>query len=149
LADILHFIKVKAEPARVCEALTTPEGIRSWWTRDADLEQRVGGVGGFRFFSPERETRVIIETLEPPSRVGWKVTGSFLPNWIGTRIGFDARADDVGAALSFAHRGFAQADEAYAAVNTGWAYYLVSLQQYLETGAGAPSPDLDFRRMVR
>jgi hypothetical protein len=34
-------------------------------------------------------------------------------------------------------------------VNTGWAYYLVSLQQYLETGLGAPQPDIDFARIVR
>jgi hypothetical protein len=29
--------------------------------------------------------------------------------------------------LIFAHRGFVQADEDYALVTTGWAYYLVSL----------------------
>lgn len=34
--------------------------------------------------------------------------------------------------LSFAHRGFAQADEGYARVTTGWGYYLASLQLYLE-----------------
>jgi hypothetical protein len=32
---------------------------------------------------------------------------------------------------------------------TGWAYYLVSLQQYLETGEGAPNPDVRFDRMIR
>lgn len=49
----------------------------------------------------------------------------------------------------FAHQGFSPADEGYARVNTGWAYYLVSLQQYLETGQGAPHPDIDFARIVR
>ena len=33
-------------------------------------------------------------------------------------------------------------------VNMGWAYYLVSLQQYLEKGAGAPHPDVDFARVI-
>jgi hypothetical protein len=42
--------------------------------------------------------------------------------------------------LSFAHRGFAQADEGYARVTTGWGYYLVSLQLYLETGKGDGEP---------
>jgi uncharacterized protein YndB with AHSA1/START domain len=146
VADILHLIKFRAAPEQVYAALTTAEGVRSWWTRDADLDER---AGAFRFFAPDRETRVSVERLTPPAHVGWKVLGSFLPHWADTAIDFDVRADTVGAALLFAHRGFAQANEAYAAVNTGWAYYLVSLQQYLETGTGAPSPDLDFRRMVR
>jgi hypothetical protein len=51
--------------------------------------------------------------------------------------------------LSFAHRGFKTADESYALVNTRWAYYLVSLRQYLETGKGGPHPDIDFARVVR
>jgi hypothetical protein len=40
--------------------------------------------------------------------------------------------------LSFAHRGFEQTNEGYALCTTGWAYYLVSLQQYLKKGKGAP-----------
>jgi len=32
---------------------------------------------------------------------------------------------------------------------TGWGFYLVSLQQYLETGTGAPHPDIDFARVTR
>jgi hypothetical protein len=51
--------------------------------------------------------------------------------------------------LSFAHRNFKQADEVYALTTMGWGYYLVSLQQYLETGKGAPSPDIDFARVIR
>ena len=31
----------------------------------------------------------------------------------------------------------------------GWAYYLVSLRQYLEAGEGAPHPDIDFSRVLR
>jgi hypothetical protein len=51
--------------------------------------------------------------------------------------------------LLFAHRGFKQADEGYARVTTGWAYFLISLQQYLETGKGAPHPEVDFTRVIR
>jgi hypothetical protein len=51
--------------------------------------------------------------------------------------------------LSFAHRSFKHADEDYALVTTGWTYYLISLQQYLETGKGAPHPDVDFACIIR
>jgi Activator of Hsp90 ATPase homolog 1-like protein len=55
-----------------------------------------------------------------------------------TTITFDLRAEGNHTILSFAHRGFEKGDEGYARVTTGWAYYLVSLQQYLETGTGGP-----------
>jgi uncharacterized protein YndB with AHSA1/START domain len=146
VADIAHFIKIGAAPEQVYAALTTAEGVRSWWTRDADLDAH---AGAFRFIQADREHRVRVDGLTPPSRVTWTVTASFVPDWVGTTIDFDIRADGDGAALLFAHRGFAHANERYAMFNTGWAYYLVSLQQYLQTGQGAPSPDVDFGQMVR
>jgi hypothetical protein len=68
--------------------------------------------------------------------------------WEGTTLSFDLRAEGSDTVLSFAHRGFNQADEGYARVTTGWAYYLISLQQYLETGKGARRPDIDFARVI-
>jgi hypothetical protein len=43
--------------------------------------------------------------------------------------------------VAFSHRGFAEANEGYAQVTTGWAHYLFSLRQYLETGQGTPQTD--------
>jgi hypothetical protein len=54
---------------------------------------------------------------------------------------FDLRAAGRNTVLSFAHRGFKQADEGYATATTRWGEYHVSLKQYLETGSGAPNPD--------
>ena len=151
MPDILHLVKIHASPERVYQALTTTEGIRSWWTRDADLDSEIGGTGEFRFgaYGSPSLTKVSIEELKPPAHVGWKTISSFRPEWSGTSISFDLRPEGSSTALLFAHRGFAQADEIYALTTTGWAYYLVSLQQYLETGKGAPSPDVDFARMIR
>lgn len=63
---------------------------------------------------------------------------AFRPEWNGTTLAFDLRAEAATTVLSFAHRGFARADETYALTTTGWGLYLVSLQLYLETGAGTP-----------
>ena len=53
--------------------------------------------------------------------------------------------------VAIAHRGFAEEEESdgYARANDGWAQFLVSLQQFAETGRGAPHPDVDFSRVVR
>lgn len=151
MPDIMHLLKIKASPDRVYQALTTAEGIRSWWTRDADLDSSIGGEGEFRFpsYGSAHTTRVRVLELIPSARLVWKTTASFRPEWIDTTITFDLRPDAADTTVLFAHRGFPQPDDVYALCNTGWAYYLVSLQQYLQTGQGAPSPDIDFARVLR
>jgi uncharacterized protein YndB with AHSA1/START domain len=149
MPDIMHLIKIHAPAERVYQALTTAAGIHGWWTRDADLDSGIGGTGEFRFYGGKGVTRVRIEALEPPARVRWKTIAANAPGgWEGTTIAFDLREEGEDTILSFAHRGFAEAGEGYALVNTGWAYYLVSLQQYLETGRGAPQQEKDFARVL-
>jgi predicted enzyme related to lactoylglutathione lyase/uncharacterized protein YndB with AHSA1/START domain len=150
MPDIMHLVRARALPKRAYQALTTVEGIRAWWTRDAELDSQVGGTGKFRFsYKGVFATTVRIEDLEPSTRVVWKTVASFRPEWVGTTIVFDLRVDGDDTVISFAHRDFKEADEAYAVTTTGWGYYLVSLQQYLETGEGAPSPDIDFARVIK
>jgi uncharacterized protein YndB with AHSA1/START domain len=149
MADIMHLIKIGVSPELVYQALTTTEGIRNWWTRDALVDTEAGGTGEFRFYEGQRITKMRIDELRPSARVSWRIVSSFRPEWADTTITFDLRAEGTGTVLSFAHRGFMEADEGYAMTTTGWGYYLVSLQQYLERGEGAPSPDIDFARVIR
>jgi uncharacterized protein YndB with AHSA1/START domain len=145
----MHLVKIHASPEWVYEALTTAEGIRNWWTRDAVLDSKIGGTCEFRFYEGTSVTKITVDELKPAVRVGWKTISSFRPEWGGTTITFDLRAPASDTVLSFAHRGFKQADEVYALTTTGWGYCLVSLQRYLETGKGAPNPDIEFARVIR
>jgi len=144
----MHYLKIHATPERVYRALTTSEGIRNWWTRDAALDSEAGGAGEFGFYERKSVTRVRIEELVPLVRVSWKTISAFAGGWAGTTIAFDLRAEEGDTVLLFSHRGFREADDWFARTTTGWAYYLVSLQQYLETGKGAPHPDVDFARVI-
>jgi uncharacterized protein YndB with AHSA1/START domain len=145
--DILHRLNIRTTPERAYAALATVEGIRAWWTRDAQLEPRVGGRGEFGFFDRRVVTSVTVEALEPPRRVAWRTVASNAPGgWDGTTIGFELGAIADGTVVAFTHRGFREADEDYARVTTGWAYYLFSLRLFLETGVGGPNPDADFTR---
>jgi uncharacterized protein YndB with AHSA1/START domain len=150
MPDIMHLLRIDAAPERVYRALTTAEDVRNWWTRDLDLDETVGGAGVFRFYDNRVVTKVRIDAPQPPSRVGWTTLSSTAPGgWEGTTMSFDLRAEGDVTVLLFAHRGFAEASENYARVTTGWAYFLFSLQRYLETGSGVPAPDVDFTRVVR
>ena len=149
MLDILHRLEIDAPRERVYDALTHAEGIRGWWTRDAELDARVGGIGEFRFYQRERLTRVRVDALDAPARVAWTVLDSFMPGWPDTCIRFDLEPAGSGCILAFAHRGFAHENEWFARVTTGWAYFLVSLKRFVECGRGAPSPEVvDFARML-
>lgn len=138
MADIVDRIEIAAPPERVYQALTTAEGVRAWWTRDADLGSEVGGRGEFRFSGHHRATRVDIEDLKPPARVAWKVTACQHPEWVGTAIAFDLRPAGDGTALAFAQRGYAEAGDCFALCTRGWTHYLASLRAYVEIGTGTP-----------
>jgi uncharacterized protein YndB with AHSA1/START domain len=138
MPDIMHRIKITAPPEQVYQALTTADGIRNWWTRDAELDQQIGGIGEFRFYERRFVARVKVDELTPPTRVGWTVTNAA---WDGKTIQFDLEADGSDSWLSLAHRGFSNADQGYARATTRWGYYLLSLRRYLQTGKGTPNPD--------
>jgi uncharacterized protein YndB with AHSA1/START domain len=150
MPDIMHVVRIGATPEQVYAALTTAEGIRKWWTRDVALDSQTGGTGEFRFNQGRTVTRVRLDELEPPVRVRWTTIFSNAPaGWSGSTITFDLRAEGSNTVLSFAHRGFRQADERYLRVSAGWAYYLTCLQRYLETGYGATHGDVDLARVAR
>lgn len=148
MPDIMHLITIRVSPEQVYQALATPEGIRNWWTHDAVLDSKIGGTGEFCFYERQRVTKVGVTELVPPVRMAWRTIASNI-GWDGTTIAFELRPEGRDTVLRLAHRGFPQADDLYARTTTGWAYYLVSLQQYLETGKGAPHPEVDFARMLR
>jgi uncharacterized protein YndB with AHSA1/START domain len=132
MADIMHLVKIAAPLERVYEALTTTEGIRNWWTRDAELDATIDGTGTFRFNDGASVTTVTVKELEAPLHVVWKTVSSFRPEWLGTTIHFDLRAENDGTVVSFAHRGFKEADERYAQITTAWGVDLHNLKEYLE-----------------
>jgi len=145
MPDILHLVTIHAAPERVYQALTTAEGLRNWWTRDAELEAKIGGMGLVKFYGGQGVTKLRVDDLTPPLRVGWTIIAANAPGgWDGTTISFDLRPAGDDTVVALAHRGFAQANDGYALVTTGWAYYLVSLKQYLEMGQGWPQQEKNF-----
>lgn len=150
MADIRHLLRITASPQQLYRALTTGAGVRQWWTVNAELDERTGGHGIFKFnYGQTVETVVRILNLQQDRLVSWTVTASFRPEQVGTIITFELRPGGDGTLLHFSQDGFAATDDTFALMNTGWAYYLVSLKYYTETGKGAPSPGVDFTIMTQ
>lgn len=141
MADVLHLLEIHAPRERIYEAIATLEGVRNWFSRDADFEPGIGGSGEIRFANGQRVIRVETGELAPAERIVWKVLSAAMPAWADTRVEFRMDASDGGTMLHFAHRGFGEMDDFFAMSATAWANFLLSLKQYAETGEGTPHPD--------
>ena len=149
MPDIMHLIRFNSPPSVVYAMLTAPEGVRAWWTPDADLDAVVGGTGEFRFYDGKKVTRIRIDELAPPMRAVWTVVDSFRPEWVGTTITFELRPAGGGIELLFVQRGYPQADEDYAVCTTGWGIYIARLQQRLEASQKRDAAMCGRRRKLR
>lgn len=137
--SILHKITIEAQPEQLYQALTSQEGLSSWWTR-CDAGEKVGESNRF-YFGPngEHQVEMAINDLKPGSLVSWQCSNG---PWQNTgAFDFKISSDERGAVLHFSHEGWPETDDFYQHCNAKWGYFLaVSLKSYLETGKGQPHP---------
>ena len=135
---ILMQMDVDAPAERVWQALSTPEGIRAWWTTHADVDADVT-----RLSFPDAPMTWDLRTEEASEgrRLRWRCVGG-PPPWIGTDIVFDMAPVDGATLVRFDHTGWQDADDMVRIVTFGWGQILPRLKQYAETGR--PSPFFDF-----
>ncbi len=140
-------MRIDAPIQRVYSALTTPQGLRGWWTQDCETTaMTIGQAFTVRFDKTFKTMRV--DFLDPPTRVGWAVTQACLDvpgglsrpdEWVGTSIAFDLAEESVSrTCVHLSHRGLNPQFECYDICTQGWTHFLGSLKQFTETGRGSP-----------
>ena len=141
MPDIRHRVCISAPLPSVYEAVATTEGISEWWTR--------GGVQGdssegskiqFYFGQPEPAAVMEVTRLDPAGHVSWScVEGA--DEWVGTKLAFDLSDNDGETVVLFTHADWREPVDFMAHCSARWAYFLLSLKGYLETGKGTPFPE--------
>jgi uncharacterized protein YndB with AHSA1/START domain len=126
-------------PERVWAALTTAEGLGTWFGHRAEIDLRVGGQAKLIWDSGDTAT-LTIERLEPPRVFGytWPVSG--LPDGDPRRtyVEFTLEPTGTGTTLTMVESGFAQVpeagahDAAYSGNTRGWTNELGELVAYLD-----------------
>jgi len=119
MPEIMHLIKIRATQDKVYQAVSTAEGIRNWWTRDAVLDPKVGGSGEFGFYGHRMVIKVKIAELTPPAHVAWEDISSTGGGFDGTTISFDLKSDAGITELLFTHRGFKMGSDNIASFHLG------------------------------
>jgi uncharacterized protein YndB with AHSA1/START domain len=132
---ILMQFDIDADRETVGRALTTEEGIRSWWSTRADGPSD----GRLRVSFPDVPQPFEFAASGNGDRVEW-VTGDFPPWWAGTTIRFELgeNPDGPGTRLLFSHRDYEPDNPVIPIVTPAWAQILLRLKGYAESGTAQP-----------
>ena len=136
MADIKMKLSIKAARGKVYDAISTQEGIASWWCKDTIAKPEIGFTNVFTFGKIRNEFKV--KDLKPGKKVDWKVVNS-IDEWIGTDVTFDLEEKDGNTILRFAHSDWKAETDLYAACTYDWARFMASLKSLCETGVGTPA----------
>jgi uncharacterized protein YndB with AHSA1/START domain len=135
MADIRHNLVIKVPPPKVYGAVTTQEGIESWWCKHTTAKPELGFVNIFVFGQDRIEAEVT--ELIPGKKAAWTCLRS-VEEWKGTTISFDLEEKNGNTLLRFTHGGWNTATDFFASCSYDWALFLKSLKSFCETGTGNP-----------
>jgi len=136
--DLLHSIGVKATPEAVLKAISTSEGLSSWWTASSSASPTVGHVNVFRFGDTTAFHCRVDRHVD--TGVHWTCIDAekVPPEWVGTTLTFDLSAHDGGTRIDFAHRGWQRTDGDLPVCNTTWGELMHRLKDDVEGNPRGP-----------
>jgi uncharacterized protein YndB with AHSA1/START domain/DNA-binding transcriptional ArsR family regulator len=121
-------VRLNHPPERVWQALTTAEGLGTWFGQKAEVDLRVGGRARLSWDSGDTAT-LTIERLEPPRVFGytWAVYGLPEGDPRRTYVEFTLEPAGAGTTLTVVESGFAQLPDAeyrkaFPANTEGWTH---------------------------
>lgn len=131
-------VRVDQPLERVWTAITTAEGLGSWFGHSAEIDLRVGGSATLTWKSGDRAD-LRIERIEPPTIFGytWHIYGLPDDDARRTYVEFTLTPDGGGTTVTVIETGFAQlgSDEytkAFDGNSRGWVSELDELVAYLD-----------------
>ena len=131
-------VQLSHPPEKVWQALTTAEGLGTWFGNSAEVDLRVGGEARLTWDSGDTAT-LTIERLEPPRVFGytWPVYGLPADDPRRTYVEFTLAPTSSGTTLTMVESGFAQLPEdghkvAFSGNTRGWTNELGEFVAYLD-----------------
>jgi uncharacterized protein YndB with AHSA1/START domain len=136
MADIFHDFPINVPVDRVFNAVTTPEGLDTWWTQRSAGRPEDGAEYEL-WFGPEYDWRAKVTRCVPDSEFEVEMTRAD-SDWIGTRVGLRLEPRGAGTWVRFYHTGWPSLNEHFRISCTCWAMYLRILRRSLEHGESVP-----------
>jgi uncharacterized protein YndB with AHSA1/START domain len=134
-------IELAHPPAVVWAALTTAEGLGTWFGNSATIDLRPGGAALMTWTGGEKAS-MRIERVEAPTVFGftWGISGLADDDPRRTYVEFTLAPTGTGTRLTVIESGFAQLPDdahrkAFEGNTEGWASELAELVDYLDANA--------------
>ena len=131
-------VELAHPPAKVWAALTTAEGLGTWFGHQATIDLRPGGTAQMSWDSGDK-AELRIERIDEPTVFGftWHIYGLPAEDLRRTYVEFTLEPVATGTRLTVVESGFAQLpDEDYRKAFTsntdGWSHELGELADYLD-----------------
>lgn len=137
--EIWHEILVDAAPSELYDALVQIPKLAHWWTTDVRGESAVGKRVEF-WFSGFQGAVMEVTELRAGEAVCWRVVAGGATDWLGTDLEFRILPDAHRSLLHFRHSRWPQDARSFPHCSLGWAIFLISLKEFVETGKGRPHP---------
>jgi uncharacterized protein YndB with AHSA1/START domain len=136
--QIVRTLELAHPPAKVWTALTTAEGLGTWFGHAATIDLHPGGAAQMTWKSGDKAD-MRIERVEEPTVFGftWHINGLPADDPRRTYVEFTLEPVGAGTRLTMVEAGFAQlpADDhhkAFGGNTEGWAAELGELVEYLD-----------------
>ena len=139
MADIFHDFPIRAPLGRVFCAVSTPQGLDTWWTKRSVGTPQAGAEYEL-WFGPQYDWRATVTRCLPDSEFEVEMVHAD-HDWIGTRVGFKLECRDPATWVRFYHTGWPSPNEHYRISCNCWALYLRILRRSLEHGESVPYED--------
>jgi uncharacterized protein YndB with AHSA1/START domain len=136
MADILHDLPIRASIERVFRAVSTAEGLDTWWTLRATGTPHEGAEYELGF-GPGYDWRAKVTRCEPNDAFELEIVDAD-GDWTRTRVGLRLEPRDDGTWVRFSHRGWPSANDHFRVSSNCWALYLRVLRRSLEHGESVP-----------
>lgn len=139
MPDIFQDFPIKASSGKVFDAVSTPSGLDSWWTKSSSGNSDEGAeyVLGF---GPGYDWAAKVTGSEPAREFEIELTRAD-GDWQGTRLGFQLAESDGVTQVRFHHTGWPESNEHYRVSCYCWSMYLRLLKRYVERGEVVPYED--------
>ena len=132
MPDITHLFYINAQASEVFEALSTVEGINTWWTKRADGKPMQGAKYTL-WFGPDYDWRAVVTRCIRDTEFELEMTRAD-EDWQGTQVGFVLEQKEPGTQVRFYHTGWPEANDHFQTSSFCWAMYLRLLKKFFETG---------------
>ncbi len=138
MATSEHRITIDAPKDDVFQAITTPDGLKGWYSPDVLGKSDKGGEVTLSFTEKEGPFRWKVTEAEQASLVRWEcIQGP--GKSAGTTATFHLSGSGNKTIVEFAHEGFQEADEKLKTCNTLWGALMHHLKQFAETKQPQPA----------